>query len=97
MRDMDREVGLDRIGDAAAVDPVYRDRLLMVDEMEDTAAAIRAKATGFDDVAEEQVERLETALRALRADLARRGGMPPEGGEPEEPREAWGAPPGVVD
>jgi len=79
MRDMDREVGLGRIGDAAVLDPVIRDRLLMVDEMEDTAAAIRARANGFDDVPEEQVERLETALRSLRADLARRGGWGAEG------------------
>jgi hypothetical protein len=75
MRDMDREIGLGRGGDAPLVnDSSYRDRLLMVDEMEETAEAIRSKASGFDDVASEQVERLESALRALRADLARRGG-----------------------
>jgi hypothetical protein len=72
MRDMDREIGLGRDGDAPLADGTYRDRLLMVDEMEETAEAIRAKAVGFDDVAEEQVQRLEGALRALRADLARR-------------------------
>jgi hypothetical protein len=72
MRDMDREIGLGRDGDLP-LRADYRDRLLMVDEMEETAEAIRAKAVGFDDVAEEQVQRLETALRALRADLSRRG------------------------
>jgi hypothetical protein len=72
MRDMDREIGLGRGGDVS-LRPDYRDRLLMVDEMEETAEAIRAKTQGFDDVAEEQVQRLESALRALRADLARRG------------------------
>jgi hypothetical protein len=73
MRDMDREIGLGRDGDASR-EPQdhYRDRLLMVDEMEETAEAIRAKAAGFDDVAEEQARALETALQALRADLSRR-------------------------
>jgi hypothetical protein len=72
MRDMDREIGLGRDGDSPLADGAFRDRLLMVDEMEETAEAIRAKAVGFDDVAEDQVQRLEGALRALRADLARR-------------------------
>ena len=73
MAEMDREVRLGHGDDRwASDDPRFRDRLLMVDEMEVTAEAIRCKASGFDAVAEDQVERLEGALRALRADLARR-------------------------
>jgi hypothetical protein len=86
MAEMDREVRLGYGEDLSAVgDPRFRDRLLMVDEMEETALAIRSKAAGFDTVAEEQVERLEGALRALRADLARRGGIMLA----DAPAEAW--------
>ena len=73
MAEMDREVRLGHGGDTwSSDDPRFRDRLLMVDEMEETAEAIRSKAAGFDAVADDEVERLEVALRALRADLARR-------------------------
>lgn len=73
MAEMDREVRLGHGDDTwASDDPRFRDRLLMVDEMEETAEAIRSKAAGFDGVADEEVQRLECALRALRADLARR-------------------------
>jgi hypothetical protein len=76
MRDMDREIGIGQEGEPHR-EPRdhYRDRLLMVDEMEETAQAIRAKAAGFDDVAEDQARQLETALQALRADLSRRGAI----------------------
>ena len=75
MDQMDREQDLGRAADLVIdLDPAYRDRLLLVDEMEETAQAIRARAVGFDDVADEQVQRLESALEALRADLGRRGG-----------------------
>ena len=75
MDQMDREQDLGRAADLVIdLDPAYRDRLLLVDEMEETAQAIRARAVGFDDVADEQVQRLESALEALRADLGRRCG-----------------------
>jgi hypothetical protein len=78
MSDMDRELDLGVGGDLPqGIDARYRDRLLMIDEMEETAEAIRSRAAGFDDVAVEQVQRLEAALRSLREDVARGIGEPP--------------------
>jgi hypothetical protein len=72
MGHMDRELGLAGGGDLPTPDARFRDRLLLLDEMEETAQAIRARAAGFDDVAEDQVRRLEAAMHAMRAGVAPR-------------------------
>lgn len=67
MHDTDRVVPLGTHGDRRPMSA--RERTLMLDEMEETARAIRARVGGFGGVEEAEARGLEAAIARLRDDL----------------------------
>lgn len=67
MHETDRVVPLDSYRDRPPMSAL--ERALMLDEMEETARAIRARVGSVGDVEEEEARGLEAAIARLRDDL----------------------------
>jgi hypothetical protein len=66
----DRELPLERIHDRA---DSYLDRTLLIDELEETAIAVRARRAGFATEPVQIAERLEAAAARLRREARQDG------------------------